>query len=225
MMDWGALFGNDHPTELEIGCGKGAFLVHAASRWPERNFAGIEVVRKYQLYTATRLARHALKNARICCSDARFALAWAIPTGSLSAIHVYFPDPWWKARHHKRRLVTAEFLVWVVRALKPGGTFHLASDVPDYFASSLELLAQEPHLTPLPESQTRDFITNFERKALNKGGSIHQGIWLRPDDRMPAAPPDPLPLFPVPVPGRDFPRTPPVSPGGPNNQSFPPENL
>lgn len=203
-LDWTGLFGNDRPVELEIGCGKGAFIVHAATTRPEVNFAGIEVVRKYQLYCATRLARRNLKNAKMACTDARFALAWSIPTGSLQAVHVYFPDPWWKARHAKRRIVTPEFLVWVIRTLKEGGTFHLASDVPAYFQASEEILASQPLLIRQNLPDDRGTITNFERKALAKGGEIHHGIWLRPTSELPPPPPDPQRLFSVPLPGHQF---------------------
>jgi len=202
-LDWNTLFGNDRPVELEIGCGKGAFIVHAATTRPEVNFAGIEVVRKYQLYCGTRIARRNLTNARMACTDARFALAWSIPVGSLHAVHVYFPDPWWKARHAKRRIVTPEFLVWVIRCLKPGGTFHLASDVPDYFHASVEILDQQPLLVHQNLPDDRGTITNFERKALAKGGVINHGIWLRPTTEVPPAPPDPQRLFPVPLPGSE----------------------
>ncbi len=205
-LDWTKLFGNDRPVELEIGCGKGAFIVHAAQSRPEVNFAGIEVVRKYQLYTANRLGRRGLTNAKMCCADARFALAWSIQSGSLDAVHVYFPDPWWKMRHQKRRIVTPEFLIWTIRALKPEGHFHLASDVPAYFAASEEILAAQPLLQRRTDlGDERGVITNFERKALEKGGAIHHGIWRRVGSEMPPAPPDPQRLFPVPVPGSQDP--------------------
>lgn len=201
-LNWNRLFGNEQPVELEIGCGKGAFLVHAASFRPQTNFAGIEVVRKYQFYTADRLARRHLTNAKIACTDARFALSWAIPIGSLDAVHLYFPDPWWKSRHQKRRIVTPEFLVWVIRALKPEGHFHLASDVPEYFAISEELLAAQPLLQKrIDLGDERGVVTNFERKALVKGGAIHHGIWRRLGSQLPPEPPEPQRLFPVPVPG------------------------
>ncbi len=191
--------------ELEIGCGKGAFIVHAATTRPEVNFAGIEVVRKYQLYCATRLARRNLKHAKMACTDARFALAWSIPTESLQAVHVYFPDPWWKARHAKRRLVTPDFLIWVIRALKVGGAFHLASDVPDYFQASVAILNHQPLLVRQDLPDDRGTITNFERKALAKGGAIHHGIWVKPTAELPPPPPDPQRLFSVPLPSQHFP--------------------
>ncbi len=204
-LDWVGLFGNDRPVELEIGCGKGAFIVHASTTRPEVNFVGIEVVRQYQYYCATRLARRNLKNAKMACTDARFALAWSIPSESLQAVHVYFPDPWWKARHAKRRIVTPDFLVWIIRALKVGGSFHLASDVPEYFQASVDILAMQPLLVRQDLPDDRGTITNFERKALAKGGAIHHGIWLRETAEFPPPPPDPQRLFSVPLPGQQFP--------------------
>src|SRR5205807_7068201 len=100
-LDWRAVFGNDHPVEIEVGFGKGLFLLNAATARPDVNFAGIEIERKYQLFTATRLAVRKLGNVRVACADARLALRDHVPGASVQAVHVYFPDPWWKKRHHK----------------------------------------------------------------------------------------------------------------------------
>src|SRR5439155_18074092 len=97
-IDWQALFGNDHPVEVEVGFGKGLFLVTAGAANPQTNYFGIEIVRKYQLYAATRLAKRGLGNVRVTCGDARQILRDRVVTGSVQAVHVYFPDPWWKTR-------------------------------------------------------------------------------------------------------------------------------
>ncbi len=102
--DWRAVFGNEHPVEVEIGFGKGLFLVTAAQACPGVNFLGIEVVRKYQLFTATRVAKRDLANVRLAKADARAFLRDCVAPASVQAVHVYFPDPWWKKRHHKRRV-------------------------------------------------------------------------------------------------------------------------
>ena len=93
-IDWPALFGNDHPVELEVGFGKGLFLLTAALAHPGTNFLGVEVVRKYQLFTATRMAKRHLRNVRLACADARLFLSDCVGSASLRAVHVYFPDPW-----------------------------------------------------------------------------------------------------------------------------------
>jgi tRNA (guanine-N7-)-methyltransferase len=176
--DWRVMFGNDHPVELEIGFGKGLFLITAAQARPDINFAGVEIVRKYQLFTATRLAKRNLRNVRVACADARLFLPARVATASLQAVHVYFPDPWWKKRHHKRRVFTAEFVAECARVLRPGGQFHAATDVEDYARVMTELLAEQPALRPLPPPEEHqpahnlDYLTNFERKFRQQGKPI-----------------------------------------------------
>ena len=113
LLAWGRVFGNNHPLEVEVGFGKGLFLVTAAEAWPNVNFLGIEVVRKYQFFTATRLAKRGLANVRLVKADARPFLRDCLASASVQAVHVYFPDPWWKKRHVKRRLFTPEFATQV----------------------------------------------------------------------------------------------------------------
>jgi tRNA (guanine-N7-)-methyltransferase len=178
-------FGNENPVEIEVGCGKGLFLVTTASAHPDVNFLGIEIVRKYQLFTATRLAKRNLTNVRMVCADARLFLRDCIRTESVQAIHVYFPDPWWKKRHHKRRLWTPEFAVQCERVLRPGGELHIATDVEDYFTVILSLIAAQKLLQPLPPPPLKepghdlDYLTNFERKSHQRGGPIFRGLYER----------------------------------------------
>jgi tRNA (guanine-N7-)-methyltransferase len=177
-LDWHAVFGNDHPVELEVGFGKGLFLLTAAQARPDVNFAGVEIVRKYQLFTATRLARRGLRNVRVACADVRLFLPRQVATASLHAVHVYFPDPWWKKRHHKRRVFTAEFVRECTRVLRPGGMLHVVTDVAEYAAVMAELLAHQRGLRPLPPPSAHepthdlDYLTNFERKFRKQGKPI-----------------------------------------------------
>ena len=106
---WDNLFGNDNPVEIEIGFGKGLYLTTAGCAWPDTNFLGIEIVRKYQYYAATRMTLRGLTNVRVACADGRVVLRDQVAPKSVDAVHVYFPDPWWKARHRKRRVFTPEF--------------------------------------------------------------------------------------------------------------------
>jgi tRNA (guanine-N7-)-methyltransferase len=177
-LDWSAVFGNDRPVELEVGCGKGLFLLTSAAARPETNFAGIEIVRKYQLFTATRLAKREVKNVRVACADARLFLRDCVPAASLQTVHVYFPDPWWKKRHHKRRVFTEEFAGQCSRVLRPGGELSAATDVPEYavvMAQTMAALAEFRALPP-PEPGTPthdlDYLTNFERKFRKQGKPI-----------------------------------------------------
>ena len=119
-IDWAELFGNDHPVELEIGSGKGLFLVNAASSDPGHNFLGVELARKYARLAAERLARRQLANAKIWRGDARLVMGRLVPEASLRAVHVYFPDPWWKKRHKKRRVFTDELVAQIDRVLRAG---------------------------------------------------------------------------------------------------------
>jgi tRNA (guanine-N7-)-methyltransferase len=178
-IDWNQLFGNDHPVEIEVGFGKGLFLLNAAMECPDVNFFGVEIMRKYQLFTATRMARRKLANVRLACTDARFLMRGYVAPGSVAAVHVYFPDPWWKKRHHKRRVFTEDFVASCVRALRPGGLFHLATDVADYFAVMTELCAACPELEALPRPAVDEDQTNFERKARLKGTPINRAVFRR----------------------------------------------
>jgi tRNA (guanine-N7-)-methyltransferase len=180
-IDWQQVFGNDHPVEIEVGFGKGLFLLNAALACPDVNFFGVEIMRKYQLFTATRMARRKLTNVRLACADARHLLREYVPAASVRAIHVYFPDPWWKKRHHKRRVFTEDFVARCVRALKPSGLFHVATDVAEYFAVMTELCQGRPELEllPPPSVADHDYLTNFERKAKTKGTPVHRALYRR----------------------------------------------
>lgn len=185
LIDWLELFGNSNPVEIEVGMGKGQFLLNSAMTRPEVNFFGIEIVRKYQLYSATRFAIRKLPNVKTACADAKVILRDHIATGSVSAIHVYFPDPWWKKRHRKRRVFTEEFAGLVARALRPGGRLHIATDVEEYFGVMMAIVRGHGSLRALPPPEERppshdmDYLTNFERKARKQGLTIHRAIFER----------------------------------------------
>jgi tRNA (guanine-N7-)-methyltransferase len=180
MIDWQALFGNEHPVEIEVGFGKGLFLLTSGAAHPETNYFGIEIVRKYQLFTATRLAKRGLSNVRVMCADARQVLLERVAPGSVRAVHVYFPDPWWKTRHHKRRVFTPEFAAACERVLGSGGALVVVTDVEDYAAMVLETVSAHTSLkesAPPREnepSHDMDYLTNFERKFRQQGKSIHR---------------------------------------------------
>ena len=184
-LDWRAVFGNDRAVEMEVGFGKGLFLVTSALARSDVNFVGIEIVRKYQLFTANRIAKRSLTNVRLACADAKLFLRDGVASGSLAALHVYFPDPWWKKRHHKRRVFTGEFVSECVRVLQPDGHLCFASDVEEYATMVTDLIAAEPRLSPLPPlelgtpAHEMDYLTNFERKARLIGKSVHRRTYVR----------------------------------------------
>jgi tRNA (guanine-N7-)-methyltransferase len=170
---WAELFGNDHPVEVEIGSGKGLFLISAAMQTPSRNFLGIEIACKFAQFTAGRLAQYSLSNARIARVDARLVFAELLDAASVASVHIYFPDPWWKRRHKKRRLFTDSLVHQIARALTPGGQLRIASDVEEYFLQMQALIAaravfQTIHDVELEENR----LTNFERKYRLAGKPI-----------------------------------------------------
>jgi tRNA (guanine-N7-)-methyltransferase len=183
LIDWSTLFGNNHPVELEVGFGKGLFLLNAAASRPDRNFFGIEIVRKYQLYAATRIAVRNLPNVKTCCADAKRVLREYVPAGSVDTVHIFFPDPWWKHRHKKRLLFTPDFVESVLRVLAPAGRLHFVSDVADYFEMVTRTLASVTGFERLPPPDANeprhdmDYLTNFERKFRKEGRPIYRSLY------------------------------------------------
>jgi tRNA (guanine-N7-)-methyltransferase len=179
---WNAslLFGHEAPLEVEVGSGKGLFLQSAAAALPEHNFVGIEIAHKYARFAAARLAKHALPNAIVVDTDAQRLFTELFPNDLLAAVHVYFPDPWWKKRHHKRRVMNERFVHAVVRTLAPGGTLHFWTDVRDYFDATLDLIAQQTALAGPLEVQERsaehdlDYRTHFERRMRLGSKPVHR---------------------------------------------------
>ncbi|MFQ5767162.1 MAG: tRNA (guanosine(46)-N7)-methyltransferase TrmB, partial [Acidobacteriota bacterium] len=121
-------------AELEIGCGKGRFLIHSALTLPTRDFLGIERAHRFYRVALARTEKRGLQNLKLVRGDARELLA-NIPASSLRAVHVLFPDPWPKRRHRKRRLFREEFVQGVVRVLAEGGFLNLATDHTEYFTA------------------------------------------------------------------------------------------
>jgi tRNA (guanine-N7-)-methyltransferase len=164
------LFDRVAPLEVEVGSGKGLFLESAAAGNPAHNYLGIEIATKYARFAAARLARHELTNAVMVHGDAQPIFADLLPAGSLAAVHVYFPDPWWKKRHEKRRVLNERFVRDVERVLSTGGLLHYWTDVRERFGETLELLAAKTSLVGPLEVIERaaehdlDYRTHFERR-------------------------------------------------------------
>lgn len=169
-LDAAAHFGRAAPLEVELGSGKGLFLSSAATAQPERNFIGIEVAGKYARHAAGRLAKANCRHALMIHGDGlRFFREW-LPDSTVAAVHVYFPDPWWKKRHQKRRVMQAPLVRDVQRVLQPGGLLHFWTDVQEYFEATLELLKIESSLEgpmevpPRDPQHDLDYHTHFERR-------------------------------------------------------------
>lgn len=179
------LFATDAPLEIEVGSGKGLFLQNAATTCPEHNFLGIEVAQKYARFTAARLAKRGLHNAVVVHGDGLRLLQETIPDNSLAAVHVYFPDPWWKKRHHKRRVLTEPFLADVYRTLASEGRLHFWTDVKEYFDATLELIAAHTGFVgPLavpekPPEHNLDFRTHFERRTRLNNEPVYRAEFIK----------------------------------------------
>ncbi|NJL32361.1 MAG: tRNA (guanosine(46)-N7)-methyltransferase TrmB [Phycisphaerales bacterium] len=174
------------PLELEIGSGKGTFLVQHASLLPGVNFIGIEYARAFWKYAADRVRRHQLANVRLFYGEAAMFVRGYVPDGCLRQVHIYFPDPWPKTRHHKRRLVQADFLRELHRVLEPGGAVRLATDHADYFAWMQDHAGQvgdlficETFEPPRGAGEGELVGSNFERKYRREGRPFHALVLRR----------------------------------------------
>ncbi len=165
------IFGNSRPVFLEIGCGNGSALAEMALRHPERNYLGIEVHGPGVGHLLHNLAAQGSTNVRIFQHDAVEVLRCMIPDAALAGLYLYFPDPWHKKRHHKRRIVQASFAELVAQKLSPAGFVHMATDWEPYAAQMLAVLQAEPLLQNtaidaeyVPRPMDRP-LTRFERRG------------------------------------------------------------
>ena len=162
------------PLEIEIGSGKGTFIISRAQQRPEINFIGIEYAASYAAYTADRVRRAGLENVQMICDDAMNVLTGHIGDQSVLRLHVYFPDPWPKRKHHRRRLVQPPFVNEAIRILKPGGQLLLVTDHREYYQQMKRILTDVPGLanTGFPSLLQDDSAlvgTNFEKKYAREG--------------------------------------------------------
>ncbi|MBA4187984.1 MAG: tRNA (guanosine(46)-N7)-methyltransferase TrmB [Planctomycetaceae bacterium] len=184
-IDWAKLFGNANPVEIEVGMGKGLFLLNSAIARADTNFFGIEIVRKYQLYATNRFAVRQLPNVKTVCTDAGWVLSRFVLPASVNAVHVYFPDPWWKARHKKRRVFSPQFAAQSARIIREGGRLLIATDVEEYFGVMTGIVRAMPAFRELrAETSTgtveeAGYQTNFERKARQNGTPVWRAEFER----------------------------------------------
>lgn len=184
-LDWTAFFGNANPVEIDVGSGRGMFLVSAGTAHPDRNYLGIELEYREGRRAARRLQRRKLDNVRILGADVHRAFQDYIAPHSVDAIHVYFPDPWWKHKHRRRRVFTDRFADECARLLKPGGRLHSWTDVEEYFGVISALMDHHPlfrKLPPpeeIPAAHDLDYRTSYERTKRKEGLPIYRGLWER----------------------------------------------
>ena len=179
-IDFVRIFGRSGPVHIEIGSGKGTFLLKQASAQPGDNFLGIEWARKYYRYAVDRIGRWALTNVRIIRTDAAVFLADYICDSSVDCFHIYFPDPWPKKRHHKRRFICNANLETLILCLKPSGQIRAATDHAEYFEQMKEVFTnvydklEEIDFLPTAGAETGEWVgTNFERKYIKEQRPIY----------------------------------------------------
>lgn len=179
LLDFDSLFGRTAPTVLEIGFGMGTSLAAMAEANPDKNYIGIEVHRPGVGALLKLVQEKQLTNIRVFNDDAVEVLQRQIPPNSLSEVYLFFPDPWHKTKHKKRRILQAEFALNIARHLQPGGRFHMATDWEDYaqhmmrVMSSLdayENLSGDHQYTPRPDYRP---LTKFEQR----GQRLGHGVW------------------------------------------------
>jgi tRNA (guanine-N7-)-methyltransferase len=180
-----SVFDTVRPVQLDIGCGRGLFLVNSAERSPEVNWLGLELDYTEGRRTARRLEKRRLENARVVGGDAREFLQTRLPPGCISIAHVYFPDPWWKRKHKKRRLFNDQFADLLAQVVMAGGEVHSWTDVEDYYTVISGLMNHHPSFEPLPlpdlaaPSHDMDYLTSFHRRRSQSGAPPFRGRWGR----------------------------------------------
>ena len=168
------------PIEVDIGCGKGRFLIARARAHPDTRFLGIDRLPRRMAKLDARVRRHGLRNVRLLLSEASLAVERLLPAASVSVFYLFFPDPWPKRRHHRRRLCGPGFLDSVHRALAPDGQIHIATDHEGYFEAMRALFANDPRFTPLPPFEpSEEERTDFEVIFLGQGARIGRASFRR----------------------------------------------
>lgn len=182
-IDLDEAFGRRAPRILEIGFGMGEVTAALAQSFPERDYLGIEVHTPGVGNLLKLLVEHGLANVRVIQHDAVEVLQQMIPPDTFDGAHVFFPDPWPKKRHHKRRLIQPPFVHLLASRIKPGGYLHLATDWEDYATQMLQVLGAEPLLAnttdafaPRPASRP---LTKFEARGLNLGHEVRDLLFQR----------------------------------------------
>lgn len=183
-IDFKRIFGRDGPMILEIGFGMGETTAEIAQQNPQWNILGLEVYRPGVGALLSKIEQRGLTNIRVIEHDAVEVLAHMVPDDYLDGVHIYFPDPWPKKRHHKRRLIQSPFLSQLVQKLKPGGYLHMATDWPDYATQMLEVCSQEIALknrakegfSPRPDWRP---LTKFEARGIRLGNPVADLIFQK----------------------------------------------
>ena len=177
-LNWEEVFGNANPVQVEIGIGKGRFLIESAQKFPSVNFLGIEWAAKYLRIARDRSLKRELGNVRFVRTDAKEFVEFFVPTSSIAAYHIYFPDPWPKKRHHKRRLFDPTFVAELERTLAEDGKLWLATDHLEYFEVIVAASEASKNLAEI-HAMWPEIATNYEAKYLALGKTIHRRVFAK----------------------------------------------
>lgn len=172
------IFERNAPKVVEIGFGNGASLAEMAKNQPEHDFLGIEVHRPGVGQLLNLIEQYQLSNVRVACTDAVELIKHRLADNSIDRLQLFFPDPWHKKRHHKRRIIQPEFVSLLANKIKSGGHLHMATDWQDYAEQMLADLSSSPHFT---NCATQDYIPRPEYRPLTKfeqrGHRLGHGVW------------------------------------------------
>lgn len=184
-LEFGVLFGNDHPVIMEIGFGNGDATWQMASAHPGENYLGVEVHRPGIGHLLLKIEENGLSNIRIACEDAVELLRRQVPAHSLAGVRIYFPDPWPKKRHHKRRIIQPEFVNLLAEKMQAGGILHMATDWEQYAEHMLEVMKASPDFVNLstdgkecskPEWRP---ATKYEKRGKRLGHEVYDLVFRR----------------------------------------------
>ena len=176
-LDMATLFARDAFTILEIGFGNGLSLAEMAERFPEQNFLGVEVHRPGVGSLLVQVKKRDLKNVRVSQEDAVEVLRQQIPDGCLDRVQIFFPDPWHKKRHHKRRLIQPDFVAMLVSKLKQNGVIHVATDWQNYAEHILAVLGADQALENMAEDYAEKPEYRPDTKYEARGIRLGHGVW------------------------------------------------
>lgn len=181
-LDWRLVFGNDRPVEIDVGCGKGGFLVWAAQQRLSHNFLGVDRQMIRIRKTDSKVRRAGVANVRLLRIESSYLITKLLPVGAVTAYHIFFPDPWPKRRHAPRRLFNAGFARDLDRTLRPGGAVNVATDDANYFAQIQRVARESGRFDEAePEALPVEARTEFEQLFLAQGLPVFRTRLVRRD--------------------------------------------
>jgi tRNA (guanine-N7-)-methyltransferase len=179
-LEWSSIFQNGNPVHLDLGAGDGGYTAAMAKNHSGINFLGVERLKGRAIKIAKKSLRFGLPNLKVLRLESAYTVRWLVKESSVEAMHLLFPDPWPKRKQQKFRLVQPDFVVDVVKGLKPGGHFHFATDHEEYFEAGCAVLAANKDLHPVFESPWGALPqTDFERQWVAQGKKIGRAFWKK----------------------------------------------